>query len=278
MKLLSGISKRYLARSILYSTGVLWVVIALIFFQLSNAPWIYYTFGLFGFFVIFLELFFTVRYSNSPFHNQSHISLKRFLHQGVNHITYVMFTYLGLVGYVYFQDSIEVTIVYTAVVFLGMVFNFYILPFYIVNRKENTITKIFTHERVKLLMFVYKLFSYHMMNLFFFEMYSRSVIDSNVLFLLNFSLNFLYLFFFLYRNQQNYGINLFYAFLFSVITTLFILAVETPLFTLNASIATIFFYLASSFFYHKIDGTLTNDVLVEYGLLGTIMLVLLFSI
>lgn len=273
-----GLRWKYLLRAVLYASSIGWTLVTLILLQVNNISAVYWAFALFGFLIIFLELFFTVEYANSPFNGATHISKKRFLRQGMNHITYVIFTYVGLVFYIYYQHSILVTSFLVFLVYLGLIANFFLLPFYVVNRKENSVTRVFTHDKIQALMFVYKIFSYYIVNLGFFQMYSLYVIGDGLLFIWNFFLNFLYLYFFLNRRNIVTSLNLSYTFIFAIITSVLIFASNTDFYNLNASIATIYFYLASMFFYHKIDGSLSKELLIEYTSIAVILTIFIFSV
>lgn len=269
---------RYIIRALAYSFTLVWLMAGLIILELGGHTNVFILFMFVGLIVIFLEIFFTVNYANSLFTGKKAISHQRLIEHGLNHITYVCLTFIGLSVLIYYQQNLLISTALVVATTVGYFFNYLLLPFHVVHKRNKIINKVFEEHSIEFLMYIFKFYSYFIVNLATFLLYKQSEITVNTVFIINLIINFIYLYFHLNRKRLVSRENLFYALIFALVTSIFLINMLSGVFTVSASIATVLFYLSSSIFYHKIDGTLSHKVIIEYGSLAAIMSLFLVTV
>ncbi len=258
------------------TTGV--VMLSLVLLRYNSQSGIYIALAFFGVLSIVTESVFTSKRAYTM--NTHTIPVSRAEHyfsHAVNHIIYPVFFFLSYAYYVYFSENVFVS---TAIGVLGVglyIIFYFLLPRHLHEGHIDSPNTAHSEAKVDILMFVFKLISYCMVHIALFLAWEQSRITENGLFIVSALTTLLYLVLHLNRILRVTGINIFIAILFSVINTLFIVAARVYLDDYSAPIATLFFYLTSGIFYHKLDGTLTYKVMVEYGSLALILSIFIFS-
>lgn len=212
--------------------------------------------------IIFLiEGYFTYKYT------VNHISSRKkhiFSDLLINHLCYPTFTLFSLIFYLIINRDFVHYIAIITIIFFLLLFYFYYLPFefvYIYDKAKNYKKLYLKSETVT---HIFKFFSYFVIHLTLWSYYFYNLLSKELLIMISVSLNFIYLLFYLYKKDFVSRFNMFMAFLFAVIIGFFILLV--PFFgqSINAVLNVVYFYLASSIFYHKLEGNFSYKILLEY--------------
>jgi len=262
-------------RAFIYSACISFIFFLLLNIELINDSNLFGEVAFLGFLIALLEAYFTSRYLNLG--RKQHFKY-HFSEHLLNHLYYPFLTFFALAFYFLLQTNFTLSYVLIALSFLMYWAYFYYLPLHIhfdhfdVNKNHKI------HPRTDFTLHLFKFFSYFVANLTLFTYYFYSKISFDIVVYINFSLNFIFLLFHIFRKNMFNGLNIFMAFLFAVITSFFTLTFKSSYINLSASVATLFFYLTSAIYYHKVDGTFNYKVLIEYGSIATIVSILLFSI
>jgi hypothetical protein len=272
-----NIKSRLFLRALTYSSSIAAVVFMLILCREFSLRTSFFLLSVTGLLLVMAESFFTVYYNHV---NKSHHRIKEynFLHHAVNHLVYPFAYYLGLVTYLYFEENILLSIALSFLAFLIYLINYYYLPRHIYLGHVDHPESAKVSARVDFVMYSLKFFSFFAVNLALFQANAQSVIPLNVIFLINFALIWLYLFFHINRKDDLSVLNILMAAVFGAITSLFIIYARTSVVNFSAAVATLIFYLASGIYYHKVDGTLDNRIVIEYASIAALVSVFIFSV
>ena len=267
-----------LIRSIVYSSILTGILLILFNSQILIQENVYGIIGFLGLLIAGLEIYFTNKYLNIHLKSQNKEKKYLFSHHLLNHSFYPLITYFALCLYLLIENSPFLAYSLIFINFIISGFYLYFLPYHILfDHKDHSDSK-YSSLKIDFINFVFKFFSFYIVNLALFTFYSQYRITFNYLSLSILIISFLYLFFHLFRKVNYSKINVFICFLFSIIYSFFSLSLITYNPNVNALISTLFFYLAAAIFYHKVDGTFTYKVLLEYSSLGLIVSVIIFSI
>ncbi|BDQ04883.1 MAG: hypothetical protein KatS3mg084_0401 [Candidatus Dojkabacteria bacterium] len=250
-----------LLRSIVYT-----LVIVIILSVLANIDYTLYELYyqvISGFFVIvfIFEGYFTYKYiSNHVASFYKHI-LSDLL---INHLCYPMFTLFSLIFYWIINRDPFVSVVMIISTSILHLLYFYYLPleFTYVYDRQKKYKKFYI--RSETVMHIFKLFSYFTVNLTLLSYKSNNLITTEVLFFVCALISFIYLLFYLYKKGLVTSLNMFIAMLFAIFVSFFGMVI--PFFGVNnnAVLNVVYFYLASAVFYHKLEGTFSYKILLEY--------------
>lgn len=269
---------RLFLRSSSYSSALASVFLLLIFFNREKSPGLLILTSILGLFLVFVEAVFIVKYVRFSGRKRRGVEDYNFLHHSFNHVVYPLFFYVGLSVYIFFEENAATSLLITLISFLLFLIHFYYLPQHLLYGHLDSKKPAHVEPIVDLGLALFKLFGYFVVNIALFQLYFQSLINLEILFGVNFFINFLYLFFHLNRKELASGTNLLVAVLFALVTSIFILRLKVNATNFTASIATLVFYLSSSIFYHKADGTLDYKVLIEYSSIALMLSIFLFSI
>jgi hypothetical protein len=260
-------------RPLVYALSIFFVFFFLIIQQYHYSKEIYFLLGFLGGVLIFEESFFTVYYANK----YTEKSLSYFLH-GFNHTIYPQFFYVGLILYSYIQKDYFIGFGLALLSFFIYLLYFYFLPKHIhYDHSDVPVSKAST-ARVDFLIYIFKFLSYFTFHLALFGLLQQGYISDWHFLIANLLVTFVYLSAHLSRKYEVSYTNLFFALLFSIITSIFIFRTKIPTANYSASISTLIFYLTSGIFYHKVDGTFNYKVLFEYASIALILSVFLFAV
>lgn len=264
----------YGIRGLVYTFSIAIILLTLYYTKYDNNILYYDVITMSGIFMLILETLFTVDYLNKKqgktLHNLfSHI---------INHLIYPVVLFIGISIYYAFRsesDTIVSVILYVTALILYFI-HFTFLPVHLLQTETKKIEK--TEYLLDFIFYMFKFISYFILCLSLFTAVYFGLIDKYFAISINLAMNFLYLYVHLTKNGLNSLINNLVALLFASITSVFIFMTFTqnPSFTATSSL--IFYYIASSIFYHRVAGTLSIRVLIEYSSIALIASVLLFSL
>jgi hypothetical protein len=230
-----------------------------------------------GCLIVLIEAFFTHRYLATRREEKEHVKYSLSEHI-LNHLFYPFITFFALCFYFLIQTNTSLSYLIIGLSFFMYGLYLYYLPIHLhYDHSDYHLAKT-NAVKVEFILYLFKFLSYFIVNLAIFIYYFLGEVDFNVIIVLNFLTNFLYLFFHIFRRKDFKFINILMALIFAGFTTLFTVSFKASYINLSASIATLFFYITSSVFYHKIDGTFNYKVMAEYGSIALIASILLFSI
>lgn len=267
-----------LIRSIVYSGALTFILIVLINSQYLIDQNLYGAIAFFGVLLGGLEAYFTSKYLTLHFKKNSKSKIHRLSHHFINHLFYPIIGFFALCLFLLVQSNLALSYTLIFINFLLITSYLYYLPYHLIYDHPSKKVSIDFEVKIDFILYIYKFFSFFIVNLALFTFYSQSRISLIYLSLMLFSIAFLYLFFHLFRKRTYSSLNLFMCFLFVVIYTFFAVTVKTNLVNVNAMISTLFFYLTSAIFYHKVDGNFNYKVLIEYSAIGLIVSIIIFSI
>jgi hypothetical protein len=274
-----------LLRAISYASLISAILFFLIFLQNNNLLSTFQLFAILGLGVLVMESVFSLFHTDSVVYKKNYLYLKNsLLHHTINHLFYPVIFYLGLTVYILYSSksvlNVQDLTVKTLLIFVSFCLyaaHFYFLRKHIHTDHVDSLDFDKSSFKVDIIYDCFKFFSYFIVNLSFFQLYSISKISLDVLFFGNLALNFSYLLFHLNRKYETNFINVFTALLFSIIASIFVIKAYNASVVYSATFTTIIFYLMSGVFYHKIEGALSYRILLEYVSISIILSLLLFS-
>lgn len=270
---LKGTQFRSVLRALLYSASIFFIFYVLSIQKFYFSRELYLFFAFLGAVLLLEESFFTVYYT-SLFTKK----LTNYLNHAINHLVYPQVFYIGYVLYANLHESYFMSFSLAVLSGIAYFFYFYLLPAHLHDNHIDSDQHDRTSARVDFVHYIFKFLSYFVFNLALFELFKQSFIDLKGVFVVNTLINSVYLIAHLNRKYEVSRINTMIAIAFSIITALFVINLRVPSVDYSASIATLVFYLASGIFYHKLDGTFSYKILIEYCSIALILSIFLFHV
>lgn len=264
-----------LLRSFVYAGCITFIFFLLLNIQIISDSSLFGTVAFFGFCIAIFEAYFTAKYLRGSRKKGFHYHFTDHL---LNHLYYPFLTFFALAFYFLVQANLALSYTLIGLSFFMFWAYFYYLPLHVHYDHIDSENAHRFFPKVDFVLHLFKFFSYFVINLALFTYYFYSKVPFLFVLYTNFAINFLYLLLHIFRKKEGGVINILMAFSFAVITTFFTLTFNSAYINLSASVATLFFYLTSAIYYHKVDGTFNYRVLVEYGSIALIVSILLFSI
>lgn len=265
-----------LLRSAVY-TGILLVV----FIFLANLDFIKNTYAyefiaLIGFSILIIEAYFTSKYLR--LNRDKSFNIYHFSEHLINHLFYPSISVFSLIFYLLIEKNISFSYVLITISSIIFFVYFYYLPFHIHYDHIGHPAGHMLSPRINFIFHIFKFFTYFISILTLYTFYFKSLVSIEFVLGCVFLINFIFLFFHIFRKDKLEKINVFMTILFAFITTLFISFTPFARANLSTAITVLYFYLASSVFYHKVDGTFSYKILIEYSSIAIIISILLFTL
>ncbi len=266
-------------RAIVYSLSLNFVLLILVNTNYLLQENLYGSIAFFGVLLVGLEAFFTSRYLNLHIQTQNKHKNYELTHHLLNHSFYPVIAYLAICLFLLVENNISLSYGIIIINLFMTSLYLYFLPYHVLfNHKDHLPTK-YSSLKIDLINFIFKFFSFYIVVLTIYTFYSQSRITIYYLVTSLLMLTFLYLFFHIFRKHEYKSfLNIFIALIFTVIYTFFSVTLNTNNPNVNAMISTLFFYLTSAIYYHKVDGNLSYKTLIEYGAIGLMVSIIIFSI
>lgn len=226
--------------------------------------------------ILLTEAYFTVKYLKNA--NYDRIRYYNFSEHLITHFFYPSISFFALIFYLILQNNLLFSFIIITISSIIYFLYFYYLPFYIYYDNIDYLQHKKIFSRIDFVFYIFKFFAYFVVNLSLFTYSFHSFISQQFVILVNFFTNFLFLFFHIFRKNLLTRLNLFMAIIFSFFISLFVAITPFSRINILTSATLLYFYLASSLFYHKVDGTFNFKSLIEYSSIALIVSIFIFTL
>ncbi|MFQ3676214.1 MAG: hypothetical protein SNJ64_06725, partial [Endomicrobiia bacterium] len=210
-----------LLRSFIYTSIIacILVILTIIDFIQSTASYEMLAFAILV--VLLIEGYFTVKYLKSNDDSAINYHLSDHL---INHFFYPSLSLFGLIFYLILENNKLFSFIIIFISSILFFLYFYYLPFHIyydhIDHPKHK--KIF--PRIDFVLYIFKFFTYFVTNLTIFTYYFNSLVSQQFVIITNFFVNFVFLFFHIFRKDLLSKMNIFMAIVFAFFVSLFVLA------------------------------------------------------
>lgn len=231
-----------------------------------------------GFVALIVENLFIIKYSLAHMKFKGLKAVKAIVRHNLNHIFYPVVLYLSFFSYLVLYDNERFLIILISMTFFAIWLYYYFIFDHLSEGHIDTPGSELADHHADFATMFFKLYSFFILSLALFQGVNTSKIDYNLYFIFILSFTFIYLMLHLNRLSLISSGNIFFALIFSVVSSLFSLMLfKDNISYLQPFAATTVFYLTSGIFHHKLEGTLFTSVVMEYALIAIIVSVFLFA-